>query len=89
MIIFQMILALTSAALDLSVVLTIAFALFPILLGTAILRLAVKDGEIVTRRDRAYLALLGVLGVITWAGLLIGPAISILTSVLPARKRRD
>jgi hypothetical protein len=89
MIIFQMILALTSATLDLSMVLSIAFALFPILLGITILRLAIKDGGVVTRRDRAYLALFGVLGVFAWAGLLIGPVLSMLTCVLPIRKRRD
>ena len=81
----QMILALAATGPDFSAVLTIVFALLPILLGVAIVRLAIKDPKSVTKRVRAFIAILGLLGLFTWAGLLIGPALALLTSILPAK----
>jgi len=81
----QMIWALTAAGPDFSAVLTIVFTLLPIVLGVAILRLVIKDPNRVTRRVRVSIALLGVLGLFTWAGLLIGPVLALLTSMLPAK----
>jgi len=81
----QMILALAATGPDFSAVLTIVFTLLPILLGVAILRLAIKDPKSVTKRVRAFIAILGLLGLFTWAGLLIGPALALLTSILPAK----
>ena len=81
----QMILALAATGPDFSAVLTIVFTLLPILLGVAILRLTIKDPKSVTKRVRAFIAILGLLGLFTWAGLLVGPAVALLTSVLPAK----
>jgi len=81
----QMILALTAAIPDLLVIVTIVFALIPILLGISILRITTKDRNSVSRRDRALLALLGFLGLFAWAGLILGPALSLLTSVVPTK----
>jgi hypothetical protein len=81
----QMILALAATGPDFSAVLTIVFTLLPILLGVAILRLTIKDPKSVTKRVRAFIAILGLLGLFTWAGLLIGPALALLTSILPAK----
>ncbi|MCP8307066.1 MAG: hypothetical protein H3Z49_08235 [archaeon] len=82
----QMILALTTANPDLSVFVTIVFALIPILLGIAIIRLTTKDRDGISKRVRVLLALLGFLGLFAWAGLIVGPALSLLTSVLPAKR---
>jgi len=81
----QMILALAATGPDFSAVLTVVFTLLPILLGVAILRLTIKDPKSVTKRVRAFIAILGLLGLFTWAGLLVGPALALLTSVLPAK----
>jgi hypothetical protein len=81
----QMVLALAATGPDFSTVLTVVFTLLPILLGIAILRLTIKDPKNVTRRVRALTALLGLLGLFTWAGLLIGPALSLLASILPTK----
>jgi len=81
----QMIWALTATGPDFSAVLTVFFVLLPILLGVAILRLIIKDPKRVTRRVRISIALLGVLGLFTWAGLLMGPVLALLTSMLPAK----
>lgn len=79
----QTILALTTAAPDLTVVLTMIFILIPILLGIAILRLTRKE---VTNRVRASIAILGVLGLIAWAGLLIGPVLALIASLVPSKR---
>jgi len=81
----QMMLALAATGPDFSAVLTIVFTLLPILLGVAIVRLAIKDPKSVTKRVRAFIVILGLLGLFTWAGLLIGPALALLTSILPTK----
>jgi len=81
----QMILALTTVAPNLSLIVTIVFALIPILLGILILRITTKERNSVSKRDRAILALLGFLGLFAWAGLILGPASSLLTSVVPTK----
>ncbi len=86
MMLTQMILALTTAAADLSVVLTAVFILIPILLAMAIFRLTINRKQI-TYRSRVFVAIIGVLGLFVWAGLIIGPALAILTSLLPVTRR--
>ncbi|NIR87877.1 hypothetical protein GWO13_10125 [Candidatus Bathyarchaeota archaeon] len=38
-------------------------------------------------RKRIYLAILGILALFAWAGLLVGPALAVVASVLPVRTR--
>ncbi len=85
MTLMQMVLALIPASPGPSVVLTIVFVALPIILGLVLLRkvLGVRGG--VTLRDRAVIALLSLLGVATWAGLLVGPSLALLTSIMPFR----
>jgi hypothetical protein len=85
MILTQTILALTTAAPDLSAVLTAIFILIPILLALAIFRLAISRKHI-TVRVRVYMAILGVLGLFAWAGLLIGPALALIASLVPSKQ---
>jgi len=59
MMVTQMILALAATGPDFSAVLTVVFTLLPILLGVAILRLTIKDPKSVTKRVRAFIAILG------------------------------
>jgi hypothetical protein len=81
----QTILALTTANPDLGVVLTAIFILIPILLALAIFRLTIHEKQI-TVRTRVFMAILGVLGLFAWAGLLIGPALALIVSFLPSRR---
>lgn len=85
MLITQMIVALTTATIDASIVLTVIFALMPILLGLAILRLTVREKD-VTNRLRVYIAIAGAVGLFVWAGLLVGPALALLASLVPAKR---
>lgn len=82
---FQMILALTHAPLVPEIGVTIVLALIPVLLGIGVLRLVLRSGDQVNIRKRAYLAILGLLALIAWAGLIVGPALAIVASVLPTR----
>lgn len=81
----QTILALTTANPDLGVVLTAIFVLIPILLALAIFRLTFHRKQI-TVRTRVLMAILGVLGLFAWAGLLIGPALALIVSFLPSKR---
>jgi hypothetical protein len=85
MILTQMIVALARATPDFSIVLTMIFALMPILLGIAILRLTDRKKD-VTNRLRVYIAIVGVIGLFVWAGLLIGPALALLASLVPTKR---
>jgi hypothetical protein len=62
--------------------LTLIFALLPIILGVVMVWLAARTP--VTLSTRAMVAILGILGFVVWAGLIIGPVIALIASVLPA-----
>jgi hypothetical protein len=81
----QMILALTTATPDVTVILTAIFILIPVLLSVAVFRLTTKGKE-VTNRARFSMAILGALGLFAWAGILIGPILALLTSILPSKR---
>ena len=81
----QMIVALTRASLVPEVGVTLVFAAIPILLGTSALRLALKQEEKIRTRKRVYFVILGLLALFMWAGLLVGPILAIVTSLLPSR----
>ncbi len=83
MILSQTVLALSTATSDLAVVLTVIFIVAPILLGVAIFRLV---GREVTQRVRVLMAILGVLGFVAWAGLLIGPVLVLIASLVPSKR---
>ncbi|MFA6225127.1 MAG: hypothetical protein WC620_02845 [Methanoregula sp.] len=67
-----------------SVAFTLVFAIIPIVLGIWALRMGRRSSGR-TIRDRAFLVLLGILGLIFWAGLVIGPVLAIGAAVLPER----
>jgi hypothetical protein len=80
----QMFMALSSAGPEVSAVITVVFAVIPVLLGLGILRLALE--ETVTRRTRILAASFSIAGLFLWAGLLLGPSLALVTSVLPSKK---
>ncbi len=81
----QTILALTTASPDVGVVLTAIFIVIPILLALAIFRTVVNRKQI-TVRARAFMAILGVVGLFAWAGLLIGPVLALIASLVPSKR---
>ncbi len=81
----QMLIALIGAASTSSLILTLIFSMLPLLLGFFILRKIVKYNVPWKNLDRAIFAVFGILGYVLWAGLLIGPSLVILVSVLPVK----
>lgn len=82
MVLVQMIIALNGAVYNSSVMLTIIFVLIPVVLGIAIFRKIGLNAKTVSLRDKMILLVLAALGLFSWSGLLIGPVLVVLTSVL-------
>ena len=66
------------------VIVTIIFAFIPIILGIWALR-AARSPSPLTKKDRLSLGIIGVLGLVFWAGLIIGPVIAIIAALVPVR----
>jgi hypothetical protein len=82
--IVQMVRAIGVTGTSSSVVLTLAFAIIPLALGIWALRLG-RAATIRTIPGRGSLVLIGILGLVFWAGLIIGPLLAIGAAVLPDR----
>ncbi len=84
---FRMILSLIGTSAGAEVGITLIFALIPIGLGVVTLRLSLEEKEEAGLRKRAYFAILGTVALFVWAGLLIGPALAIISSLMPSGGR--
>jgi hypothetical protein len=62
---------------------TLVFAIIPIVLGFWALRIG--RTSFITRQNRGFLVLIGLLGLVFWAGLIIGPVLAIGAALLPER----
>lgn len=80
----QMLHATNITGYTLEVIITLLFVLVPAALGLAALRLARQLGPR-TLRYRMYLLAIGIIGLIFWAGLVIGPVLVIIAAVVPDR----
>lgn len=87
MLVSQTILSLTTAPLVAEVGVTVLFALLPMAFGAGALRLSTRTR--VDTKTRIYLAALGVAALFLWAGLIVGPVLAIVGSVLPTRRRAE
>jgi len=81
----QMGFALTRAPFGPEVSVTLVFAAIPILLGIVTLRLISRIRDEFTLIRRLWFLLIGFLALFLWAGYLVGPALAIATSLLPAK----
>jgi hypothetical protein len=64
--------------------LTLIFAVIPLILGILTVRLALQNKP-VTIRKRIYLAILGAAALFIWAGYIIGPLLALISSVMPSK----
>ena len=80
----QMMRAMAVTGPSTSVAVTLVFAIIPIALGIWALRMG-RSSSIRTMQNRAFLVLIGILGLVFWAGLIIGPVLAIGAAVLPER----
>jgi hypothetical protein len=87
--IFQMLFSLSRSANSSEIIITVFLALAGIGLGVIAMILSLKDegyGKRSTRK-RIYFFILGLAGLLLWAGLLIGPIFAFEAAVLPWRKK--
>ena len=80
----QMFRALQITGLQPAVTITLIFAAIPAVLGIFALRLARRPAPL-SHRDRISLFIIGGLGLIFWAGLVIGPVCAIIAVLVPDR----
>ena len=66
------------------VIITLIFALIPILLGIWALRIA-RSPSPQSKKDRVSLKIIGLLGLLFWAGLIFGPVIAFIAALVPER----
>ena len=66
------------------VIITLIFALIPILLGIWALRIA-RSPSPQFKKDRVSLGIIGLLGLLFWAGLIFGPVIAFIAALVPER----
>lgn len=85
---FRMGLSLIGTAAGAEVGITLVFALIPIVLGVATLRLSLREEERAGVKKRVYFVVLGVVALFMWAGLLIGPVLATIASLMPSGERR-
>jgi hypothetical protein len=87
--IFQMLYSLSRSSNSLEVVITGFFVFASIGLGIAALSLSLKDERygVKSIRKQLYFFLLGLAGLLLWAGLLIGPILALEAAVLPWRRK--
>ncbi len=91
MLLMQMLLALIGSTYDSLVVVTLVFVTLPIVLGLVLVKkITLFKGKLSTV-NRIVFIVLGLAGFFTWSGLLIGPLLIIIVSLLPNQvfKKRD
>lgn len=84
----QMVRALGITGWDPSAILTLIFIGVPVGLGIVALRTGFRSGQPVPAQERVVLAVVGVLGLAFWGGLIIGPVIAIVAAIVPAGTKK-
>jgi len=85
---YQMLAAATRVALGAEALITLIFAIIPLAIGLLTLRLSIKDSNKTGVRKRIYYVILGFAALFMWAGLIIGPILAILSSVMPTNLKK-
>jgi hypothetical protein len=80
----QMVRVLKETGFSAGVIVTLIFALIPIMLGIWALRVA-RSPSPRSLKNRLSLGIIGLLGLLFWAGLIIGPVIAIIVALVPER----
>jgi len=80
----QMVRVLKETGFSAGVIVTLIFALIPIMLGIWALRVA-RSPSPLSLKNRLSLGIIGLLGLLFWAGLIIGPVIAIIAALVPER----
>jgi hypothetical protein len=79
--------ALRMAAAGLAVLVTLVFAAAAIGAGAVAVHAAVHSPEQTSRRSRILFGVIGIAGLLAWAGLILGPVLAFVAAVIPDRTR--
>jgi hypothetical protein len=85
---YQLVFCATQVPTGLEAIITLIFAVIPLMIGVLTLRLALKNSQTVTIRKRIYFVVLGVAALFIWAGFFIGPILAIVVAVMPTKLRK-
>lgn len=86
---YQIIFCSAQVSVGVDVIITLVFAIIPLILGLLTLRLALKTSTSKNIRKRIYLVILGVAALFIWAGLIIGPILAIAAALMPTSLKRQ
>jgi hypothetical protein len=86
---YQMLAAATRVALGADALVTLIFVIVPLAIGLVTLWLSLKDSNKASVKKRVYFVILGFAALFMWAGLIIGPILAILASVMPINLRKE
>ena len=79
----QMLLALSKTSITPAAGVTLIFIIVPIILGIAIFRITLNENGELKLKDRFLFIIYGLLGLFLWAGLIVGPILIFIASILP------
>jgi len=85
-IIHQMAIAFTKATSS-SASVTLIFSFIPIILGLIVLSYLNKNNQL-KNTDRFFLLILSLLGLVFWAGFIVGPMILVISTLVPIKKSK-
>jgi hypothetical protein len=85
-VLYQIMYTLIYAPLTAEVIISLIFAIIPLAIGLGTLRLGLRTVGRVTIRTRIYMIIFGVLALFVWAGLLVGPVLAIISSIMPSKE---
>jgi hypothetical protein len=80
----QMLLAIARSSLESEAIITIILMLVPIILGVLALRIALRRREETGIAPRVTIFALGIIALLAWTGLYVGPTLALLASIMPA-----
>jgi len=88
---YQMLSAATHVTIGAEALITLIFAIVPLAIGLITLMISVKIDDKPSMKKRIYYIVLGVAALFMWAGLIIGPILAIVASVMPTslKKRKN
>jgi hypothetical protein len=82
---YQMVFCAMQVSTGSEVIITLVFAVIPLILGILTLRLALKNSQTSYKRKRIYFVVLGLAALFIWAGYFIGPILAIVSALMPTK----
>jgi hypothetical protein len=85
---YQLLAAATQVTVGAEALITLIFAIIPLAIGLISIWLSLKNGHKASVKKRIYYVILGVAALFMWTGLIIGPILAIVASIMPSNLKR-